>query len=548
TEPTDEPSTDPGTEPTDEPSEESTSPTPSPETSADSSGSSDSSAGTSSRSQAVAAEAGPVSMGLLPGGHDIWNPALLDASTSAPGLLAVGETGLSSSTVGLVDVSGPTPEVVAWNSQPYQLNNGIDDLDLVPGAPQVLADGTDRDEYANGTLTKVGAYPAGQSADIAPNGLVAQFNGTKVSVYRPNATRPLRTYPAGGNGTAALAWAPDASRIFLLVGSGSGYTLRALTDPAKNSPVLTVNAPAKAPRAKKLTVSGKLTATVALPSGVKLKVTRTDLESPNGRVLPSVTVKVDGTYSFTNTPPVGGPVTYKVAYAGDAEHTPATVSDTVAVARAATTLTLNNNRKLFNYGADVKFTAHLGRTYKNRTVEIWADPHGNDKPKKLVRTGKVNSAGNLSVTLDMTRNTNVTAVFKGDARSESKTVKVTANARVRISTAVSRHYKKAKIGSVSYYWFHKNTSPLLTTSMPYYPGRQQRFDLEVYFDGAWYSVTADDPEYFPIRTNGKSAVELPAPGESGIRARMRSAYVSGASGDNVNATTFGPWKYLYFSN
>ena len=43
-----------------------------------------------------------------------------------------------------------------------------------------------------------------------------------------------------------------------------------------------MNAPATATRAKKLTVSGKLSATVALPAGVKLTVTRTDLESPNG--------------------------------------------------------------------------------------------------------------------------------------------------------------------------------------------------------------------------------------------------------------------------
>ncbi len=79
---------------------------------------------------------------------------------------------------------------------------------------------------------------------------------------------------------------------------------------------------------------------------------------------------------------------------------------------------------------------------------------------------------------------------------------------MRISTAVSRHYRTGKIGSTSYYWFHKNTNPVLTTSMPYYPGRQQRFDLQVYFEGTWYSA---DPEYFSIGTNGKSAVELGRP-------------------------------------
>ncbi|MDX2543035.1 Ig-like domain repeat protein [Streptomyces sp. WI04-05B] len=526
--PSDDPSTDPSTDPEPEPSADSPAPD-------------------APSVAALAAGDSPVSMGQLPAGHSLWNPALLDASTAAPGLLALGETGSSSSTVGVVDVSGAAPTMVAWNSNSYELNNGIHDLDLVPGAPEVLADGTDRDAYANGTLKKVGAYPGGQSADIAPDGLVAQVNGagTKVAVYRPNATRPLRTYTTSTYDTADLAWAPDSSRVFALAGASGGYTLKVLTDPTRNVPTLTVNAPSNATRAKKLTVSGKLSATVALPAGVKLSVTRTDLETPNGRALPSVTVKANGTYSFTNTPPVGGTVTYKVSYSGDATHAPVTVSDRVAVSRAASTLTLNNNKKVYDYGTDVRFTAHLGRTYKNRTVEIWVDPHGSDRPKKLVKNAKVNSAGNLSVVVDMTRDTNVTAVYRGDARFAPKTVKVTSNARVRISTAVSRHYKTAKIGSTSYYWFHKNTNPVLTTAMSYYPGRQQRFDFQVYFEGTWYS---GDSEYFSLATNGKSAVELLAPGESGIRARVRSSYVDGASGDNVNSTTIGPWKYLYFSN
>ncbi|WP_308010851.1 hypothetical protein [Streptomyces sp. AC495_CC817] len=144
----------------------------------------------------------------------------------------------------------------------------------------------------------------------------------------------------------------------------------------------------------------------------------------------------------------------------------------------------------------------------------------------------------------MTRNTVVSAVFKGDARYKPKTVTSTAYARVKVATAVSKHYKTAKIGSTSYSWFHKNTDPLLTTTMTYYPGRKQRFDLQVYYNGAWRSSGS---EYFALGTNGKSAVALEAPGQSGIRARMRSVYIKGSSGDNVNSTTYGAWKYLYFS-
>ena len=488
----------------------------------------------------------PVTLGQQPEGISIDNPGFLDAAASRPGVLALGETGISTDSMAVLDVSGATPQKVAYYFGDYSLNSGIHDIDLVPGADEVLVNGAVRDAYADGEFTQSGTYPSGQQADIAPDGTVASVSGTSVTTYRPNATKAIRTYNVGSFDTAALAWAPDNSRIFALVGrSGGGYALKALTDPEKNVPTLTVNAPSSAPRAKKLTVTGKLSASVALPAGAKLQVTRTDLESTKGKALPAVTVKANGTYSFTDTPPAGGTVTYKVSYAGDAGHAAVSASDKVAVSRSATTLSLNNNGKLYSYGADVKFTAHLGKTYKNRTVAIYADPFGGDKPKKLVKTGKVNSSGNISVTVDMTRDTAVSAVFAGDARYASKTVKATAYAKVKVSTAITKHYKKAKIGSTSYYWFHKNSAPVVTTTMTYYKNRQERLDLQVYYQGTWYD---SDSEYFALNTNGKVAVSLGAPGESGIKARVRAAYINGSSGDNVNSTTYTGWKYLYFSN
>lgn len=170
-----------------------------------------------------------------------------------------------------------------------------------------------------------------------------------------------------------------------------------------------------------------------------------------------------------------------MTYAGDAGHSAVTASDKVDVSRATTSLSLNNNGKVYSYGTDVTFTAHLGTTYKNRTVEIWANPYGGDKPNKLIKTGTVNSSGNISAKIDMTRDTDVTAVFKGDARYKSRTVKSTGYAKVKTSTSVSKQYKTAKIGSTTYYWFHKNTDPVLTTTMTYYPGRKQRIDLQVYY-------------------------------------------------------------------
>lgn len=112
---------------------------------------------------------------------------------------------------------------------------------------------------------------------------------------------------------------------------------------------------------------------------------RTDLQSPSGH---GDRLKADGTYSFVDTLPAGGKVTYTLKYAGDTAHASGTGS--VNVSRATTTLTLNNNGKVYSYGAGVTFTAHLSTTYKNRKVETWADPSGSDKPNTLVKSGTVN--------------------------------------------------------------------------------------------------------------------------------------------------------------
>ncbi|WP_405767227.1 Ig-like domain repeat protein [Actinacidiphila glaucinigra] len=460
------------------------------------------------------------------------------------------------------DVSSGAP-VLREEGMPPEAANYMEDFALSADAEKIVA-ASGESPYAatainTADLTRTGAYPVvannPNGAAIAPDGTVAVSTyspyDTDISVFKPGKTTPYRTYTydqytSGGDTIVSqgLAWAPDGSRLFAIASGNSGIHLRVLNDAARYPVKVSVSAPAKATRAKKLSVTGKLTSGASFPSGSKVTVTRTDIDSPKGKSLGTKAVGSSGAFSFTDTPPAGGNVTYTAQYAGDATHAPASGKDTVAVARNATTLTLNHNKSVYNYGTDVSFTAHLGSTYKNRTVEIWADPYGSDKPKKLLKTGKVNSKGNLSATVDMTRDTTVTAVFNGDARSAGKTVKVTAYARVKVSTTVSKQYKTAKIGSTSYAYFHKKTDPVFTTTMTYYKNRSQRLNLEVYFQGKWLDAGS---QYFALGTNGKSTVTLLGPHETGYRMRMRASYVNGSSGDSVNSTTYGAWKYFYFT-
>ncbi|MCX4989593.1 MULTISPECIES: hypothetical protein [unclassified Streptomyces] len=381
--------------------------------------------------------------------------------------------------------------------------------------------------------------------------------GTSLTVTRTDAESPsgkaLASVTTGEDGAFSFTDTPPVegnAKYTVSYAGDSGHAPASATRTvavSRSATTVTVSAPATATRAKSLTVTGKVVSAEALPAGTALAVKRTDLESPSGKALASVKTKADGTFSFTDTPSAGGDVKYTVSYAGDATRAAASGSDTVAVSRTATTLSLNNNGKVYSYGKDVTFTAHLGTTYKNRTVEIWANPYGSDKPNVLVKKATVNSSGNVSAVVDMKRDTTVTAVFAGDARTAPKSVKVTAYAEVSVSTSLAKYYKTGKVSanSSTYYWYRKNTGPLFTTTMSYYTGRHHRLDIDVYVQGQWHRGYE---EFFELGTNGKSVIDLGASDEAGLRVRVRSAYVNDSSGDNVNSTTYSSWKYIYFTN
>ncbi|MER5891463.1 Ig-like domain repeat protein [Streptomyces sp. NPDC001876] len=482
---------------------------------------------------------------------------------AAPGVLAVGVR--ESDVVGIYDVSdsGLTLRV----SKPVAGN--LRELDITPDGKEVItASGSPyvHPAFSTADLSPVVTYQSSDypnAVDVSPGGEVAggtfSWYGPDVHVFShggPNAVRTFE-FPNTGNSSGgdtlvprALAWAPDSSRVFAVSENSEGvFSLRVLGDPAKSLPSITVSAPTSATRAKALTVTGKITASVALPVGTPLTVTRTDLDFPKGKSLAAVVTKAGGAFSFSDTPSAGGSVTYKVSYTGDATHAPASGSDTVAVSRTAVTLTLNNNKKVFSYGAPVAFTAVLGKTYKNRTVKIYADPAGDGKGKYLIKSGTVNSTGKISGTLKMYRNSSVYAVYDGDARTAAKTVTVWAGGKAKVATSISRHYKTGKIGATTYHYVHKTSQPYFNTTMNPYPGRKLRLDIQTYYKGAWRDGGA---EYFKLNSAGKSVVNLGKPGASsvGYKFRFRATYIKGVdrSGDSVNSTAYGSWKYMYVTN
>ncbi|MDX2543265.1 YncE family protein [Streptomyces sp. WI04-05B] len=487
-----------------------------------------------------------------------WSASpLLDAAPGS-GSLVAGLPGLAWSELGVYDVSSGTATATARKTV---AGSELRDLAVTADGARIVAaaqDPSDPVVFKTSDLTADGKYAgspgSANAVAVAPDGTVAAGNDTNfgqgLHIYKPNRTASVRDYDfINGTGTGALAtaglgWAPDRSRLFAITALNGTYELRVLNDPTKAVTSVSVTAPVKSDRAKKLTVNGKVTSKVTLPAGSKVTITRKDLDAPSGRKIGTATVAANGTFSFTNSPPAGGKVTYVLSYAGDADHLASSGSDSVDVSRAATSIRLSNNAKTYDYAKSVKFTAHLGRTYKNRKVEIWADPSGSDRPNKLVKTGTVNRNGDFSTTYKLTRDTRLTARFTGDARYAPKTVASTVYTRVKVSTSISRQYQNKNVYGQTYAYFHQATTPLFTTSMTAYPHRQQRLQIEYFYEGTWFSGGSKD---FTLDSAGISRVELGGTHDVGYRFRLRSSYLDGVSGDNVNATTHGAWKYFIFT-
>ncbi|MEV6329506.1 Ig-like domain repeat protein [Streptomyces sp. NPDC051909] len=488
----------------------------------------------------------------------------LAVSPANPNSIAAASSYYHRFKVGVYDVAAGTASRTARTADSVSNRSMINDLAYTPDGNRLITAGAGNQHFVWQTsdLAEVGSYASeyhGAAVAVAPDGTVAAGSdsayGRDVFVYRPGEAASVRQYDFPGTGTSSggdsladggLAWEPGGTRLFAVTTAyGASPRLHVLDTPTMSAPAITVNVPATAPLLKPLTVSGTVTASLPLPAGTPLTVTRYDVEAPQGKALGTKALGANGAFSFTDTPTAGGAVAYKVEYAGDATHNSAAAKAQVQVSRNKTALTLDRNGTTVNFNTPVWYTATLGPTYKNREVEIWADPLG-PEPKRLLRRGTVNSEGKLAAQLKMTRDTWVSVTFAGDARNAPAEARSGVYTRAGVANTMSRHYRWTQISGVWYRTYHQTTDPLISAWHNSYPNRRTRLDLQVWYDGAWRNAGS---QYFQLSSTGMAYVTLDGDGAAGYRFRVRAAYIDGYSyaGDNVNTTVYGAWQYFNFT-
>lgn len=483
-----------------------------------------------------------------------YGAPLIAANPSAPGKIVLSESSAHTpgSVVAVYDVSTGTEHEIVEKS--IDGLSYLRALELSADGSQVVVAATGGIRQLSSTdLSTVGTYldTAGFAADVAPDGRVAVATRTDIGTpdlytYSAGSTTALQAFDMPGSTLVnhpgpdqimenGVVWQPDGPRLFVVTANNGSIGFRALDEPAATA--ITLTAPATATRAAALTIKGTITGNV--PAGSTLTVTRSDLETDQLK-LPDATTDASGTFAITDTPTAGGTVNYYVSYAGDDTHLASMSWASIEVSRATPALTVNRNGTVNAYGATVAMTAHLGTTYKNRAVEIWADPAGTDQANKLLKKSNVDSAGNLTVSLRLTRDTVVTAVFRGDPRYALRTVTSTLHTRVSVSTSVTKQYKT----SGGYYYFRKTVNPVFTTTMTPYAKRKQKLFLDYYSGGAWHAWKSS---LLTLTSAGKSTYTLTGAHSVGVKYRVRAAYLTGTSGDSLNYTTYGAYHYFLFT-
>jgi hypothetical protein len=210
------------------------------------------------------------------------------------------------------------------------------------------------------------------------------------------------------------------------------------------------------------------------------------------------------------------------------------------VSRATTSLSVTTDASSYAYGVTATVTAHLGATYNSRTVSVYAQPYGGKKT--LVKTGTVDSHGNLAAGYRITHNTTFTAAFAGDYRYAPATATHTAHDHVKVTESLGGYYTGITYGSTHYRVYHHTVKPQVSVTVtPNKSGQCQLFQAQRYYSGAWHTLTTS--ACFDLTAASTAVAKLTLTNAVGQKFRVRSEYVH-STADNTNLSTWSGWLYF----
>ncbi|MGJ6963699.1 hypothetical protein ACSDR0_17490 [Streptosporangium sp. G11] len=283
------------------------------------------------------------------GGEHLRAPVLAAAGDT----LVVGRTGIYHADMLVYDIGGDTPEPRGTIDGKKWRMDYLRDLALTSDGTTLFAAADAPGHFARydtRTLAATGTY--GNGWDGYPSAVALGSGGAYVAAGRQWGSTDLTLYDAATGTAMFSADQPDAELlpdgvafsgpdVFVLLRSPANrlllWRVTGVALPASN---LTVTAPARTYLGSPVTVEGRLTRTDGKALGLKpLAVTRRPIDGTKEPIT-GVTTQKNGTFTFQDTPPDIGEVTYLVFWDGDDRYRRSSASVTVTV-RHISNLTMN---------------------------------------------------------------------------------------------------------------------------------------------------------------------------------------------------------------
>lgn len=274
------------------------------------------------------------------GGEHLRAPVLAAAGDT----LVVGRTSLHHADMLVYDVGGGTPEPRGTIDGEEWRMDYLRDLALTSDGTTLFAAADTPGHftrYDTRTLAATGTY--GDGWDGYPSAVALGPGGAYIAAGRQWGSTDLTLYDAATGAAMFAADQPDAELlpdgvafsgpdVFVLLRSSTDRLLLwRVTGVALPASKLTVTAPAWEYAGSPVTVEGRLTRTDGKTLGIKpLAVTRRLINGIKEPIA-GVTTQKNGTFTFEDTPPDIGEVTYLVFWDGDDRYRRSSASVTVTV-------------------------------------------------------------------------------------------------------------------------------------------------------------------------------------------------------------------------
>lgn len=286
------------------------------------------------------------------GGEHLRAPVLAAAGDT----LVVGRASLHHADMLVYDVGGGTPELRGTIDGEEWRVDYLRDLALTSDGTTLFSAADTPGHltrYDTTTLGATGTY--GDGWDGYPSAVALGSGGAYVAAGRQWGSTDLTLYDAATGAAMFAADQPDAEPLLdgvafsgpdvfvLLRSSADRLLLWRVTGVALPASNLTVTAPARPYAGSPVTVEGRLTRADGKALGLKpLAVTRRPIDGTKEPIT-GVTTQKNGTFTFEDTPPDIGEVTYLVFWEGDDHYRRSSASVTVTV-RHRSALTMDGPR------------------------------------------------------------------------------------------------------------------------------------------------------------------------------------------------------------